>query len=120
MSEYNTTLTGSSSFWSTLDSLIKRIQTGKFNLNEPQTPTELNSIEKILPRLKCQEPIQTRLKTFEELIKLSELFNFNEDFLNVMLQYTKDMFKIESTAIEFRKVAFELLTQLYLRQVGAK
>ena len=106
-----------STFWSTLENIIRPSSLSKQD-STPQSPDSLEKL--ILPRLnglRSQEPMHSRLKTFDELINRSELFNFNEKFLNTLLQLTRDMFKIELTPIEFRKPAFEYLIKLYEKQV---
>lgn len=67
--------------------------------------------------LKPNENIQTRLKTFEDLIKLSELFNLNENLINIILKTIRDLFKIELTSLEYRKQAFEYLILFYQKKV---
>lgn len=67
--------------------------------------------------LKSSESIQTRLKSFEDLIKLSELFNLNENMINFMLRSIRDLFKIEQTPLEYRKQAFEYLIQFFQKKV---
>lgn len=107
-----------STFWSTLENIIRPSSLSKLSDSAPQSP---DSLEKtILPRLnglRAQEPMHSRLKTFDELINRSDMYNFNEKFLNTLLQLTRDMFKIELTSIEFRKAAFEHLIRLYDKQV---
>jgi hypothetical protein len=57
------------------------------------------------------------LKTFEELIKLSELFSVNEKFINTLLENTRDLFRLDQTPTEQRRLAFEYLLQFYQKQV---
>ena len=67
--------------------------------------------------LKSSEPMVSRLKTFEELIKLSELFSVNEKFINTLLENTRDLFRLDQTPTEQRRLAFEYLLQFYQKQV---
>ena len=104
-----------SGFWTTLESIIRPQQPAGRAANEATS-----SIESIMPRLNSLKPaesIQVRLKAFEELVRLSELFNFNEEVLAAILEHTSDLFKAESLGLEARKAAFEHLTQLYQKQV---
>ena len=105
-----------SSFWTTLESIIRPHQPTGRAANEATS-----SIESIMPRLNNLKPVessQARLKALEELVRLSELFNFNEEVLGAILEHTSDLFKAESAGVEARKAAFEQLTQLYQKQVG--
>jgi hypothetical protein len=70
-----------------------------------------------LSGLKAREPIRARLANFEELIRLGDSLHYSENFLNTLLQSVRDMFKIECTPIEARRLAFEHLIQFYLKQV---
>lgn len=67
--------------------------------------------------MKPTETVQNRLKTFEDLIKLSELFNLNENLINIILKTIRDLFKIEQTSLEYRKQAFEYLILFYQKKV---
>ena len=67
--------------------------------------------------LKSSESMQSRLKAFEDLVKLSELFNLNENMINFMLRSIRDLFKIEQTPLEYRKQAFEFLIQFFQKKV---
>lgn len=111
-------------FWSALENII-RPNAGSnsgsnsnklFTGNNSQQPDSIDKILSKLNGLKSDESFQNRLKTFEELIRLSDLFNFNENLLNTLLQLTRDMYTIDSAPIEVRRIAFENLIQLYLKQ----
>lgn len=117
----------STTFWSALENIIRpsTSTTGSSQQQQQQQQQQGNaannrvqdSLDHRLNRLKSHESIQTRLKNFEELIRLSDSYNYNENFLNSLMQSVRDLFKIECTPIEHRKVAFESLLQLYQKQV---
>lgn len=71
-------------------------------------------INKRLVALKpgSNESTPGRLKAFEEIVKLSDLFSLSEYSINVLLQSTLDLFQAEQTPLEHRRQAFELLHQL--------
>lgn len=99
-------------FWSALESIIRPGPSLSTN------QLDMTSLEKLMARLACTEPIQGRLKAFSELTGLSDMFNFSEQILNGLLQTTRDLFRVGLGTIENRRTAFETLTVLYLKQTG--
>lgn len=109
-------------FWSALENIIRPATSATGSSQQQQQGNAANSrvqdsLDDRLNRLKSHEPIQARLRNFEELTRLSDSYNYNENFLNSLMQSVRDLFKIECTPIEYRKVAFESLLQLYQKQV---
>lgn len=101
-------------FWTALESIIRPTPQSLKSANQQ---TDVECAEKLLPRLRSTESLQARLKSFEEVIRLGELSNLSESFLSSVLLMTRDLFKIEFTPIEYRRVAFNCLMQLYQKQV---
>ncbi|CAF0862230.1 unnamed protein product [Brachionus calyciflorus] len=122
-----------SSFWSTLENILRPQQAKHAVQNETEKSfdqrtlnknsecsNQENSTDEIYKRLnglKETESLENRIKSFEDLIKLSELFYLNENILNNLLKLTSDLFKIEQTPIEFRVKAFECLIQFYQKKL---
>jgi len=62
--------------------------------------------------------MHVRLKAFEDIVKLSELFNMNENMINFMLRSIRDLLKVELTPLEVRSQAFEYLTKFFKQKAS--
>ncbi|RNA11927.1 hypothetical protein BpHYR1_032477, partial [Brachionus plicatilis] len=121
-----------SSFWSALDNFLRARPTSTQADKEPKQDKKAEAtlktvqdfdqdapsdeIFKRLNSLKSSEPFENRLKSFEELIKLSELFQLNESSINNFLKVTSDLYKIDRTPAEIRIKAFNYLIQFYQKK----
>jgi hypothetical protein len=70
-----------------------------------------------LKNLKNGESIEIRLSNLEEIIRLSELFEFNETILNVLLLCSRDLFRPLVASLHHRKKAFEYIAFLIQKHV---
>jgi hypothetical protein len=72
----------------------------------------------VIKALKSNETVHVRLKAFEDIVKLSELFNMNDNMINFMLRSIRDLLKVELTPLESRSQAFEYLIKFFKQKVS--